>query len=349
LGRIILVSLEIDVKKRKIIIHVGLQKTASKYLQDVFFPRLNNVAYIGRPYTQENYAFNSLQYADNSIYNVSVIREEFDRIENKIAKDNTILISDELFSGFPFYNYINRGVIAERLSKVIPDAEIVLFLRGQINLIMSLYNQYVKIGWVDNHLDESFLHRPGSGFPLEKWIEGKRSWDMKNRFINNRSIISPEHFRYSKLYSLYSNLFRKVHVFLYEDFQIDQKTCLQRLSSLLSSELPTKFALDEALHKKIVNKKLDKKQLRVQLELNRLSHILPYVNSRYVKTIVRSIVRSISKLSSEKLASDNQYNNIEHVISLLKERDIFNDNYLLNKKLNLGMEKHPRQYFRGAV
>ena len=93
--------MEIDVKKRKIIIHVGLQKTASKYLQDVFFPRLNNVAYIGRPYTQENYAFNSLQYAGNSIYNDSVIREEFDRIENKIAKDNIILIfSVRDFRGF---------------------------------------------------------------------------------------------------------------------------------------------------------------------------------------------------------------------------------------------------------
>lgn len=336
-------------KKRKIVIHVGLQKTASTYLQDLFFPRLNNVAYIGRPYTQENYAFNSLQYADNSLYTTSVIREEFDRIENKMPKGYPILISDELFSGFPFYNYINRGVIAERLSKVVPDAEIILFLRNQINLIMSLYNQYVKIGWVDNHLDESFLYRPGTGFPLEMWIEGKRGYNTKKKFINNRAIFSPEHFRYSKLYSLYSKLFRKVHVFLYEDFQIDQKTCLLRLSSLLSTELPAGIAIDEALHKKVVNKKLEKKQLRAQLELNRLSHILPYANSRCAKIILRNIARSMSWLSSEKIASYNQHNNTAHVITLLKERDIFNDNYLLNKELNLGMEKYPRQYFKGTV
>ena len=111
-------------KDSKIFIHVGLPKTASTYLQNNIFPRLNNVAYIGRPYTQENYAFNTLQYADNSLYASSTTRKEIDNIENELAKGNPILISDELFSGYAFYNFMNRGIIAERLSEIIPHAEI---------------------------------------------------------------------------------------------------------------------------------------------------------------------------------------------------------------------------------
>ncbi len=227
-------------------------------------------------------------------------------------------------------------MIAERLSKAIPDAEIVLFLRGQTDLIMSLFNQYVKIGWFDSRLDKSFLHRPGKGFPLEKWAEGARGWNFKNRFINHRSVFSPEHFRYSKIYSLYSDLFRKVHVFLYEDFKKDQKSSLLRLATILSTELPSDFEFDEKIQKTIVNKRLNNKQLRTQLIQNKLSHILPTVNSRWTQIFARGISR---------FASDSNDSNKAYVISLLKERDIFRDNYALNKKLNLGMEKYPNQYF----
>ena len=327
-------------KKRKIIIHIGLPKTASSYLQDVFFPRLNNVVYIGRPYTQENYAFNSLQYADNSLYNDLVIREEINHIRNATPKGDTILISDEQFSGYAFYNFINRGIIAERLSKVIPDAEIVLFLRGQIDLIMSLYNQVVKNGWFDNNLDESFLYQPGNGFSLEKWLEGERGWNIENRFINHQSKFNPEHVRYSKLYLYYSELFSKVHVFLYEDFRRDQKKCLQQLSSLLSTEFPFSNWFKEEPHKNIVNKRLENKQLHEKLIQNKLSHIFPIYKSRLHLRCTRIFARCISRI-----VSDNKDSNKEHVISLLKEQDIFRDNYLLNEKFKLGMEKYPKQYF----
>jgi len=324
------------VKDSKIFIHVGLPKTASTYLQDSVFPRLNNVAYIGRPYTQENYAFNTLQYADNSLYTSSAIRKEIDNIENEIAKGNPILISDELFSGFAFYNFINRGMIAERLSEIIPHAEIILFLRGQMDLIISLYNQFVKMAWVDTHLDESFLCRPGKGFPLKEWIEGKRDWNSNNRFINHRSVFTPECFRYSKLHSLYNNLFEKVHVFLYEDFKKDREACLLQLGSILSTEFPSDLALDGETQITTLNKRLPNKQLRAQLIRNKLSHIFPKTNSKAFHLLV--------KLAS-RIASDNEENNRAHVLSMLKERDIFNDNYTLNETFNLGMERYPEHYF----
>jgi hypothetical protein len=324
------------VKDSRIFIHVGLPKTASTYLQNSVFPRLKNVAYIGRPYTQENYAFNTLQYADKSFYTSSTIRKELERIENEIARGSPILISDELFSGFAFYNFLNRGIIAERLSEIVPHAEIILFLRGQGDLILSLYNQFVKMGWVDTHLDESFLHRPGKGFSLKEWIGGKRDWNSNNRFINHRSAFTPECFRYSKLHSLYNDLFKKVHVFLYEDFKKDSKACLSQLGSILSTEFPSDLTLDGETRIAVLNKRFPSRQLRAQLMRNRLSHILPKPHSRTGQWLAKVASR---------IAPDNEENNRAHVLSMLKERDIFTDNYTLNETLHLGMENYPEQYF----
>ena len=126
-------------KDKKVFIHVGLPKTASTLLQEIVFPALKPVIYVSRPYTQENHAFNKLQYADDSLYAAEELRDE---INNIIALEpgNKVLISDELLSGAPFYNFINRGLIPKRFAEILPDAEVILFLRGQKDIIRSLYN-----------------------------------------------------------------------------------------------------------------------------------------------------------------------------------------------------------------
>jgi len=192
------------------------------------------------------------------------------------------------------------------------------------------------MGWVDNHLNESFLYRPGKGFPLEEWIEGKRDWNFNNRFIYHRSAFTPEHFRYSNLHSLYNDLFEKVHVFLYEDFEKDQEACLLRLASTLSTEVPSDLPHDGETQDATENRRLPRKQLRKQLIRNRLSHILPEVNCKAGQLLVRLTSR---------IASDNEENNRAHVLSMLRERDIFNDNHTLNERFRLGMEEYPEEYF----
>ena len=316
--------------KNKIIIHIGLQKTGTTYLQNIVFPQLREVTYIGRPYTQENLAFNTLQYADHSLYSELILKKEIEKIVN-IANHNPILISDELFAGVTHYNFINRGMVAERLSKVFPKAEIVLFLRNQKDLIVSLHNQAIKTGMFDQPLNEYFLYVPGEGFSLEKWKAKNRKWDIENRFINHRRMLNVEHFRYSKILKLYTGLFKKVHVFLYEDFQNDPASCLNRLLSIVSPEDTFDFQL---LLKKKINTRLDKNELQIKLWENKLFAIIPQSGYR----------NKLAKLFS-KLRPVNLEKGEEHVMNILRQSFIFKDNYELNKKLQLGMEKYAASYF----
>ncbi|GGA24450.1 hypothetical protein [Okeania sp. KiyG1] len=124
-------------------IHVGLPKTATTFLQDKIFPRLNNTTLISRPYTQQSKTFNQLQYADDCYYDPEEIKKEI----GKIAASK-ILISDEIFCGTNLT--INRTLIVRRLKQAFPQAEIIIFLRGQQSLLMSSYNQAVKMGYTGN-------------------------------------------------------------------------------------------------------------------------------------------------------------------------------------------------------
>lgn len=319
----------------KIIVHVGLQKTATTFFQKKIFPRLENYLYIGRPYTQENYAFNMLQYADDSIYSHSILQKEIRRIIDE-ANGKSILISDELFTGFTFYNFINRGIIAERLSKVLPDAEILLFLRGQKDLILSLYNQNVKQGRFDMDLNASFLSKPGLGFSFDMWMDGKRSWNKKNRFLDSRSVFSVELFRYSSMYSLYKRYFKKVHVVLYEELENDCGRCMKKIETILSSKIPEDQVSTDKKSKERINQSVGDVALRAKLIQNKLSHVF----SGFIFKLWKLLSTGMAIMMPDK-NEDNQ----RYVLSCLEERDIYNDNYNLNEKLKLGMERYPHKYF----
>ena len=327
--------------QRKTIIHIGLQKTASTYLQKVFFPSLKNVTYIGRPYTQENFAFNTLQYADDILYNPVSMQKEICKIENSFPDNDTLLISDELFSGYAFYGLMNRSVIASRLKQAFPGAEIVLFFRNQEELILSLYNQYIKSAHIDSYLDESFLYLPGKGMELGGWNNDKHKWTKQNRYIHQHGVFCTEHFRYTNIYEFYNRLFDKVHVFLYEDFKNNQIGVLQCLADILSSEVPEKFfeAKKEGKNN-IINKRQNTHQLHSKLMQNRFNHLSPFAKSKFGKMIASSL---------SLFMQDQEKENIEYVRSMLSAADLYKDNMTLNSIANLGMERYSDLYFENKL
>ncbi len=303
----------------KTFIHIGLQKTASSYFQKLVFPNIQDVFYLGRPYTQENEAFNSLQYADDIEYDSSLLQSELE-LAKKAANKNAILISDELFSGFAFWGFSNRGTIARRLAEIAPESEIILFLRNQADLINSLYNQYVKIGWYDKPLGPGFIHGPGPGTELQKWIEGDRKPDNSRRRFIPQSAFSVETFRYSQLLKSYNSTFSKVHVFLYEDFKNDPSTQIKRLESILQArvDLP-----NQELNK--VNKSLDEKGLRHRITKNKLTNLFGPSYGIFRRQLI--------KLTSWLQPVQSRSQRFEYINKLLDESGIFEDNKELAKQL----------------
>jgi len=318
----------------KVFIHVGLQKTGSTYLQTRFFPQLAGILYIGRPYTQVNEAFNRLQFGDDVLYREDELRAEMGAIRER-AGEKPILISDELFAGYAPYGFCNRGLIASRLSAICPGAEILLFLRGQEDEIVSLHNQYVKSGLFDGPLDARFLSAPGTGFPLEKWLEGHRGWDKTARYFDNRALLSVEHFRYRPYISFLRQKFARVHVFLYESLRAESRETLTALSGRLGvPEISPPESGDSPVNEGIPAKLLDRR-----IRENRIVKAFPALEGRPARWIAR-VADSVKGGFPE---SGRMF-----VRDRLRAAGIPGENRVLDEELDLGMSRFAGQYFQST-
>jgi hypothetical protein len=328
---------DLTIRSKKVFIHVGLPKTASTLLQQIVFPELKNVTYISRPYTQENHAFNKLQYADESLYAAAELRDEINRIIT-FERTEKVLISDELLSGAPFYNFLNRGLIAKRLAEILPGAEVILFLRGQKDIIRSLYNQYVKIGWFTEELNSTFISSPGPGFELSDFVKGKRDWNIHNRFINHQSFMNQYHFLFYELVKLYEDNFSKVHLFLYEDLSTRPEVVLSSLGELFEMAFPGKLL--QTIETTNVNPKLSDDALMAQISRARSRSVVSHGGHKLIR-------RALGRLVPFKIKDNRFLERAENHLVEIVDRELFRENNLkLAKKYpGSGIDRYPESYF----
>lgn len=316
----------------KTFIHFGLQKTGSTFLQKEVFPFLSGVLYVGRPYTQVNESFNRLQYADEALFEEEELANEMAGI-SKAAGAQSILISDELFAGFARYGFMNRGRIISRLSSICPEAEILLFLRGQEAEIASLHNQYIKTRMYDGPLDHNFLSVPGKGFSLEEWIQGHRGWRDRDRYINNHSYLSVEYFRYGPFLELLRKHFAQVHVFLYEDLCSSQLAVVEKLCRAMRVE-STELPLSD--RKSRVNQGIPPEDLGKRILENRIERLVPALSGRPARLLARA---------GRAFAGSDSDCGKEYVRECLERAGIYEDNRRIEREWKLGMDRHPDSYF----
>jgi len=103
--------------KEDVIIHVGLMKTGTTFLQEEIFKKMN-VRYI-RDINFTNLCF---------------------------KRDKKTIIANEALSGDPYSNKIDRFKVIDNLHKLFPDAKIIVGVRNWKDMMDSLYSQYIRNG-----------------------------------------------------------------------------------------------------------------------------------------------------------------------------------------------------------
>lgn len=120
------------------IFHIGYHKTGSTFLQKYFFPRSNAKAYVSgemvnritEPYVGD---FDAQEFR-------SQVLDQY---------GENFLLSSENLIGDPLSGACNGMTIqqhAARIHEAFPDSSVVLFVREQVQMIQSIYAQYVKYG-----------------------------------------------------------------------------------------------------------------------------------------------------------------------------------------------------------
>lgn len=294
----------------KSIIHIGYHKTATTFFQKNVYPKVKNANYVDR-YRARN--------AICAPYAFDFKKDEAQRILGLSSAEPVIICEEELSGNIHTggaRSFLSKAY-ADRLKETFEDANILIFIRNQREIIRSAYVEYIK---------------DGGTFSLKRYIKCKNSV--------RRFCFTLQHFDFIRLIDYYSNLFGKnnVKVYLFEDFINDIKSFLLSFMDDMSLCLNVD---DIALHSENVSFKKN------TLNLLRFSNIFTsrYLLHKYYLAHVSPIHRMLSSPFlvglSEKVS--NKKINVEHLFD--KELSYVSDFYregnrILASKYKLPLEEY---------
>jgi len=177
-------------------LHIGLHKTASTYLQKIFFPNIKDLVVLNNISTEiDTWFVKSFIDAPSNVFDNFKFIHDFKKKTN-IKNINSRLvtcISEENLSG-NIYTGDNMIEICNRIHNSFEPRKILIILRNQVDMLLSLYSNYIH-------------HKGKSNF--EKWLNGDAK---KLQLLINK-------LNYSNLISLYIKNFGedKVAIYTYED------------------------------------------------------------------------------------------------------------------------------------
>ena len=319
---------------KKYFLHPGFPKTGTSYLQHEIFNRYQNIRYLSRPFTQYNHGLNQLQYANGCHYKKEYAKHTLDWFP-----ENKIVISDETLCGRDStFSFINGTSNAKRFSDILgPDATVILFVRGQKDMMASIYNQYVK-GYLHGDLPiDQFIWSPKLNFKpqdLDNIGNGDESTSLDHLYYNtNKPLIQRDSFLYLEVIDMYKSLFYNVEVFLYEDLKNSREEVLDRLDKIIGE----KRINSEKSKDKIVNASLQVDKLYEKTILNRYRNIttrIPYTH--------RMLKMLISLRKKEKSAYLENYTRF---LATAPNYYVENNVALSEKYPEIGIQRYPDAYW----
>jgi hypothetical protein len=196
-------------KTSKYVIHVGLPKTATKFLQKRFFPSLDKMFYCDTKTTHKKFA-DYLHLAGDFEFNASYANELFNENMNSESSNRTFVFSQEGLYGNPWDGSAQMKRNCDRIAAVFEYPHIVIVLRNQPDLLQSLYQHYIKSG-------------------------GTETWKSFLGSQKHPLIISPAYFKYGDYVQYLINVFGKDHVWVlfYEDCKTDLAEYLNQFCDII--------------------------------------------------------------------------------------------------------------------
>jgi hypothetical protein len=229
-------------------IHIGYHKTATTWLQQVVFPKHSQINYLN---AYDDLFTLTQQISLLSEHDFNLEARSFSTIYDKhsVKNDGSInLISWEGFVGDPFCRISTGYQNANRLNMLFPKAKILIVIRNQLEIIKSLYRQYIQEGGTAS---------------LEKFY---------NPSHMTRIRFSKEYLFYDKLISHYIDLFGNdsVCVLLYEDIKNDSDNFINGITRFLGVKNYSDHK-KEQMKSDIRNKSLSPISISVMRILNHVS------------------------------------------------------------------------------
>lgn len=207
--------------KHRIFLHIGLHKTATKYLQHFVFPYICSRDIIYNPPLLTQYVMDYLKADDED---KTPIYEALCEEKANILNDNPhaiVLISKEIMAGDLFTGYADWKKSLSNLYTIMPDAHILIALRFQYDWLVSCYRESLH----EHHYQtaDKFLcyNRKENAFTKPRTRSNKDGYAHMYAFqLDYAKMLQ-------NLFDLYGK--QSVTVFFYEHFKEDKDNVIAGL------------------------------------------------------------------------------------------------------------------------
>jgi hypothetical protein len=218
----------------KVFLHIGYPKNASTSLETFLFPSIPNSYYVGRRYRGESSysspeveeVMENIVMQDSTLFSLEYSKEIiYKDIELNSNESENIIVSSESFTN----NVIDRGVIAERLYAIFPNAKILLIIREQLSSLLSMYSFLVTEQ--GGNINLSY------GKPS---VKSFNQWILSQEEFKHRSYY--ETLKYYNLIKYYKKLFNNnITVLIYEELIHEPDLFAQKLADYLEIDCTAEF------------------------------------------------------------------------------------------------------------
>jgi len=210
----------------RIILHIGLHKTATKFYQHHVFPFLDKEKFNYNPSKLTQYLMDYIKAEETDKSSVLKYLEE--EKNDLLEKDErSIVISREIMSGDLFSAYADWEIQMSLLYKAFPNAEIIISLRYQPNWLVSCYRESLH----EHHYQtiKKFLCISKTG-EFEKPESRKNKAGFAQLYALNLD--------YNRMLEILFSCFGKdkVLVMFFENLKKNQEAQIQKVLSFIGSE-----------------------------------------------------------------------------------------------------------------
>lgn len=217
------------------IIHVGVAKSGTTFLQRILFELHPNVIRLGQPYEDKalRRLVDSLKRDDDYDFDFAALEAKIEAFQN-VAQDGerVFVFSDETLTSPEM-----KSIVADRLHRLFGPSKILITIRNQISSIQSYYARQGRIlkrvpgKWNGRHIE------------FEEWFD---------YCVNNPRGTHLDRINYKKIMKIYMERFgeENVHVLLFEDMANSNHVFTESLMDLLGG--PTSV-IENLLKKGAVN------------------------------------------------------------------------------------------------
>ncbi len=214
----------------RVVLHIGVPKTATTSLQRLVFSHLPGIVYLGKPFFHGKSAnerdtnpdrldsdiIRAVRDQDSIGYNGSDLKRRIDAHLAAGGAGAVTLLSEE---GLTSAGGADRGLIAARLHELFGDADIVITIRNQLTCLPSL-----------------FLHHMRKGtFPVQSFNDWVRDGLASQRSAGAADNWMVRQHDYYALYELYRRVFpnSRIFVLLYEQMRGENAPFASQIAEIL--------------------------------------------------------------------------------------------------------------------